>query len=131
LFFGLIGFFAICGLRSMVRNNILAAIVAALLFTFSNGGIFDSPDWPVKFAMYAGIFAVLIFVLLRFGLVATMAAIFFLNSFNKITLGSDWKTWYAPSGLATLVLLLGIAVFAFWRSLGSRELFSEDVEQSA
>jgi len=129
LFFGLIVFFAICGLRRLVRNDILAAVVAALLFTFSNGGIFDSPDWPVKFAMYAGIFAVLIFVLLRFGLVATMAAIFFLNTFNKITLGTDWKTWYAPSGLATLVLLLGIAVFAFWRSLGSRELFSEDVEQ--
>jgi len=129
LFFGLIVFFAICGLRSIVRNDILAAVVAAFLFTFSNSAIFNSPDWPVKFAIYAGMFAILIFVLLRFGMVATLAAVFFINTFNKITLGSDWKTWYAPAGLATMLFLLGIAIFAFWRSLGSRELFSEDVER--
>ena len=33
---------------------------------------------------------------------------------------------FAPAGLATLVLLLGIAMFAFWRSLGSRELLGNE-----
>jgi hypothetical protein len=67
---------------------------------------------------------VLVFVLLRLGLVATMTATFFIDSCNLITLGWDWKAWYAPFGLATFVLLLGIAIFAFWRSLGSHELFA-------
>ena len=53
-------------------------------------------------------------------------AVFFIDATNQITLGADWKTWYAPSGLATMLLLLGIAMFAFWRSLGSRELFGGD-----
>ena len=44
-----------------------------------------------------------------------MAAVFFIDSFNLISLGADWKTWYAPAGLATFFLLLGIAIFAFWR----------------
>jgi uncharacterized membrane protein len=63
-------------------------------------------------------YTALVFVLLRFGLVATIAAVFFLDTTNRITLGTDWKTWYAPSGVATLVLLLSVAVFAFWRSQG-------------
>ncbi len=70
----------------------------------------------------------LIFVLLRLGLVATIAAIFFVNAFNGMALGKDWSAWYVPASLATLLLLLGIAVFAFWRSLGGRELIEGDAE---
>jgi hypothetical protein len=37
-------------------------------------------------------------------------------------LGVDWNTWYAPAGLASLLLLVGIAVIAFRQSLGARDL---------
>jgi hypothetical protein len=124
LLFGLLVFFAICGLRRLVRKDIAAALLAALLLLLSNGGIFGSPDWKVKLAIFLGMYSVLTFVLLRVGLVATMATVFFIDASNLITLGSDWKAWYAPLGLATFLLLLGIAIFAFWRSLGTRELFS-------
>jgi hypothetical protein len=124
LFFGLLVFFSICGLRRLVRKDVAAAILAALLLLFANGGVFTSPNWKVSAAIYIGMYSVLVFILLRLGLVATIAAAFFIDSINLITLGWDWKTWYAPAGLATFFLLLGIAIFAFWRSLGSRELFS-------
>jgi len=57
--------------------------------------------------------------------VTIMAAVFFLNTIDDLGLGGDWKAWYVPSGLATLALLLGIAIYAFWRSLGTRDLFDE------
>jgi hypothetical protein len=42
-------------------------------------------------------------------------------------LGSrDWNTWYAPGGIASLTMLIAIAVWAFGRSLGSRELLGDD-----
>jgi len=124
LVFGLLVFFAICGLRRLVKRDLMAATLASLLFTISNAENFvNSPNWQLKAAVFLGIFVALISVLLRVGMVATMFAIFFINSFNKITLGMDWKTWYAPSGLATFLLLLAIAAFAFWRSLGRQELF--------
>ena len=122
LLFGLMVFFAICGLRRLVRKDIPAAILAALLLMLSNGSTFSS-DWKVAVAIYIGVYSVLVFVLLRLGLVTTIAAVFYIDTMNQITLGTDWKTWYAPAGLATFLLLLGIAVFAFWRSLGTRELF--------
>jgi len=75
-------------------------------------------------------FAVLLFVLLRYGLVAIIAAACFIDSLDAITLGADWKTWYAPAGLATVTMLLGIAIFAFWRSLGRRELIGGTVAEA-
>jgi len=72
------------------------------------------------------LYMVLIFLLLRLGLVAIIATVFFINGYNALVLGADWKAWYAPSGMATLLLLMGIALFAFWRSLGSRELLAGD-----
>jgi hypothetical protein len=47
-----------------------------------------------------------------------------------ITLGGDWKTWYAPAGLATVTMLPGIALFGFSRSLGTRELIGGTVVEA-
>jgi uncharacterized membrane protein len=62
------------------------------------------------------------FVLLRLGLVATISAVFFLNLINGVTLGTDLNTWYAPTGLASIALILAIVVYVFKQSLGAREL---------
>ena len=121
---GFIFFLGIFGCRMMLRKDLWAAILAAalgVLFNFNGAGQTVS-DWRVLLPIYFVLFAALIFILLRLGLVAAFAAVFFVNSCGKIVVGSDWTTWYAPYGLATLALLLGLALFAFWRSLGTREL---------
>ena len=76
--------------------------------------------------MFVAIYCVLIFLLLRWGLVASITTIFVVNSFSNLTLGANWKTWYAPPGLASFALLAGIAIWAFTRSLGGRELIGEE-----
>jgi Kef-type K+ transport system membrane component KefB len=118
---GLLAFLVIFGLRTLVRKDVLAAVLAAVVFTLQQSEVVNDADW-VGAAIYVVAFSVLIFALLRYGLLATIAAVYFMNSFGAITLDADWKAWFAPAGLATLLLLLGIALFAFWRSLGSREL---------
>jgi hypothetical protein len=122
---GFVCFFALTGLRQLVKRDLIAASIAALFFTFSNSVKFTESDWAVKTAIYLFIFAILLMVLLRYGLVTIIVACFFIDTFDSIGLGGDWKTWYAPAGLATVALLAGIAVYAFWRSLGSREMFEE------
>jgi len=124
---GLIFFFAIFCLRVLVRKDVLAALMAAALFTLVNSSLFNQPHWQLSVAIYGILVTALMFSLLRFGLVATIACVFFINSSNTVTLGTNWRTWYAPYGMASLGLLLGIAVFAFWRSLGGRELLGGEV----
>ena len=130
---GLTIFALICGLRRLLRYDVLAALAAALLLTLTNNDIFrhTTVTHLVVIATYIAISAILAFALIRIGLVATMSMIFFINSMNAIWLGADWKAWYAPYGFATLVLLLGIAALAFWRALGSHELVGGGEELSA
>jgi serine/threonine-protein kinase len=122
---GLAIFFALTGLRQLVKKDLIAATLAAMFFTFVNGNALTSSNWQAKTAVYLFIFAVLLLVLLRYGLVTIVVACFFINTFDSIGVGADWKTWYAPAGLATVALLAGIAVYGFWRSLGTREIFDE------
>jgi serine/threonine-protein kinase len=122
LIVGLILFFAVFGLRQLVRRNWLAAVLASALATVFNFAGNTPTDWQMEVPIFFALFAVLIFVLVRIGLVAAMASVFYLNSCGSIVVGSDWATWWAPYGVATLAMLIGIALVAFWRSLGSREL---------
>jgi hypothetical protein len=123
---GILVFLAIFGLRRLLRRDWLAVLAGALLFTMNEGNKFQGEDWPIELAIYVAVYAVLIVMLLRWGLVATIMTVFFGNCFNNLTLGADWKTWYAAPSLATAALLLGIAVWAFRQSLGGRELLGEE-----
>jgi serine/threonine-protein kinase len=123
---GLIGFLAIFGLRRILRNDLLAAAFAALLFTLQEGEVTTSQEGLLIGAVFVCVYAALIFLLLRFGLVATLVAVFFANGVNLMVLGGDWQAWYTASSLATLAAFFGLAAFAFWRSLGNQSLISGD-----
>src|SRR5579883_412146 len=118
-------FAVICGLRSLVRLDLVAALATAVIFTFAlEADVYrhTGMDLLITIAIFLSVYTVLAYVLMRLGLIATISLIFFVNSMNGLWLGADWSAWYAPAGLAMLTLLLGIATFAFWRSLGGREL---------
>ena len=122
---GLFVFLTIFAIRQFLRSELLAALGAAALFTLLQGEV-RGPEWWVMGLLYLAATAALIFVLLRFGLVATIAAVFFINAANVMVLGTDLRAWYVPASVATLLLLVGVSVFAFWRSLGIRELIEGD-----
>ncbi len=122
---GLFFFLTIFAMRQLLRKELLAAVAAAAMFTLTQSDVWG-PDWMLTALLYGVVFTALIFVLLRLGLVATIVAVFYVDSIPSMALSTDWSTWYTPASLATLLLLVGIAVFAFWRSLGGRELIEGD-----
>ncbi len=126
---GLFVFFVIFALRALLRRDWIAAIVGAFLFAALQADLANDLNWGAEFALYVVLFAALIFVLLRFGLVASISAVFFLNALNGMTLGTDWKAWYVPTGLATMTLMLVITFFAFKQSLGGRSLLGGEIER--
>jgi len=122
LVIGLLEFFAIFVLRVLLKKDWLAAIAASFLFMATQNDIINNPNWQKQAVIYLVLYAILMFALLRVGLVTTISAMFFLNALNRICLGSDWKAWWAPEGFATIFLLLGMVSYAFWRSIGVQEL---------
>jgi serine/threonine-protein kinase len=119
---GLIVFFALFVLRQILRRNWIAAIVAAVIFSLVENDLANSLSWQIELAAYILLFSALIFCLLRFGLVVAVPAVFFLNTINGATVGTDLSTWYAPTGLITLALVLAITLFAFRRCVGETNL---------
>jgi serine/threonine-protein kinase len=117
---GLPGFAVICFVRRLVRYDAIAAVVAGFLFTLMQPEAVTG-GWT-DLALYEAVYALLAFLLMRVGLVATLFALVYINLFPSIWLGADWKAWYAPTGFATILLGLSVALLAFWKSLGSREL---------
>src|SRR6185369_1515061 len=124
---GFILFFLLFGLRTILRRDWIAALVGSFLFAFIFSDIATtSKDWVMYVTIRVIIYAVILVILLRFGLVVNMAVLFFINTIGGVVFGTDWKTWYTPTAFATVALLLGISLFSFWRSLGDRNLIGGD-----
>ena len=72
--------------------------------------------------------SVLILVcLVRFGLAALIAFIFFQNLMYKFPLTLDLSTWYAGQSLLVLAVATAVAICAFVVSLAGRPLFQRDL----
>jgi serine/threonine-protein kinase len=123
---GLMIFLTIFALRQILRYDAMAAVAAAVLFTMTQSDVIYAKEWAVIALVYVAVYSALAFVLLRYGLVVTIAGVFFADAGNSVLLGWDWSAWYAPYGIASLLLLIAIAVWAFWRSLGGRDLIGEE-----
>ena len=108
-------------LRALLRNQWAAGIGFALVFAlFSWGGAHPFVDTSVSFLVLLG-FA---FVLLRWGLLALSATVFFANLTN-VPLART-SAWYFGETVLMLLAAVALAVWAFYLSLGSRKLRSKE-----
>ena len=125
---GFLVFFMIFGFRVLWRNDYAAALTTAVMFALiGNGGIWNdtSPNLVLGRTLFLLLFVVLALILIRMGMVLTIASLFFLNTTGRISLGPGLSGWYTPYGLASMALLIAIAVYAFWRSIGEHTLEEE------
>ena len=118
-------FFTIFGFRALWKNDYAAALTTSVLFALiGNGGIWNdkSTNLLLERTLLLLVFVVLALILIRTGMVLTIVALFFLNTTGRISLGPGLSGWYTPYGLAYIALLIAIALYAFWRSIGERTL---------
>lgn len=64
--------------------------------------------------------------MLRFGVVATMSTMFFLNLISASSMGLNLTAWWAPNGLLATALILLVAGWSFNTALGNRDLLGGD-----
>jgi predicted Ser/Thr protein kinase len=126
LFLPLLTLFLLFVLRVVLRKEWAAAIVCALLMglIYSEGTAYPAVDWTINL-LQTGLG---VFLLMRYGLVALIAA-GAVNSFLlDVPRTLDFSLWYAPMGMLPLVLAAGIAIYGFRISLAGRPLFKDEME---
>src|SRR5262245_873569 len=105
-------------LRLLVRRDWLAVCLFVLFFV---AGLYTG-NWQVS-VMFAFETGVLATAMMRYGLVTVASATFVNYTLIAFPITLNFSVWYAGIGLAPLVAVLALAVFAFYTSLGGQKVF--------
>jgi protein kinase-like protein/zinc ribbon protein len=108
--------------RTLLRKDWAAAIAFVLLFglvtTVLTGGAF-----AVILVPRLILFGLSVFLLIRFGVLALVAANVFNVFLGSFPLTTNMSAWYADISLAGMLLMAAMAGYAFYISLGGRSPF--------
>jgi predicted Ser/Thr protein kinase len=120
----LVWFVLIFVLRGVLRRDWLAAGAFVLIYMALNG--LGSPVAPVLAAVFGGAAtALLVFAMLRFGLVALIASSFVYELMLMFPITADFSNWYAGVSLFALLSVAAMAAFALQTSLAGQPLFGD------
>jgi serine/threonine-protein kinase len=120
IFTGLNLLFALFVLRSRIKNYWIAVTILGFLITLTSLG-----NENVVVETIAAVIAaiLLVTVIARFGLLAAIVACTCNNILVDFPIGTDLGHWYFYRGLIPVLLVLGLALYGFRTSLGSRPVF--------
>jgi serine/threonine-protein kinase len=113
-------FFLFCLVRLVCRKSWIAAIVTVLLFSTA---AFGGENPLVDFLFVAPVFAVFLWVLLRFGLLALAATVMANNLSGNMPITTSFGAWYAEAGVFFIVAMALIVLYAFQISRAGKPLF--------
>lgn len=118
---GLLMFMIFFLLRVVLRRELFAGIAFVAILS-ARGLASDSP--VVETCMYVAIYAILVTLLLRFGLLAVMVCIFVTDLLVALVFTPDFGAWYGTGSLLTLLSIAALALFAFRTSTAGKPLFA-------
>ena len=114
----LLGGFFLFLMRTLLRKTWAAAAMFVLLFA----ALLRGGESAFGLILVLLAFGVATFLIFRFGLLAFLAYLLFMNLLNMFPITTD-PVWYRGIGLTGLALLLAFALYAFYTSLGGQPLF--------
>jgi hypothetical protein len=105
--------------RILLRNQkvSIAVCILVLILIYVPGNI-------LSFAGLLVLWAPLLFVLMRFGLIGGILYLFPTYIFSRFPITLDTSAWYSRYGFAALAILAAIVLYAFRTSLGGRPLLA-------
>jgi hypothetical protein len=118
--FGLIVVFVIFCFRAIFRKDWIASVAAAVLFTLVEHDTWQGNAPLFNFLFFLAIFTLLVFVLMRLGLVSTVVAIFIINNLLRTPGAQGLTKPYESAVIAYPALVLVMVIWAFWRTSGQQ-----------
>lgn len=112
-------------LRFVLRRDLPALCVFCLIISAATTNFFQAGLGPCLVKL-AGI-AILVFGMVRYGLLAIIAAATFMSLQWQFPCSLDLSSWYGPSTLVGPVAALCLALYGFWTALAGRALFRDEL----
>ena len=113
-------------LRKEARAALTLGLILGVLHVLGNYGSHPSPNWIFG----ATTAAIMLFVVLRFGLLAFVMLEFFNQTLSFFPFSSDLGSWSAGISELAFLLLAGLALYGFFTSMGGRPFFQSRVAES-
>jgi hypothetical protein len=109
----------------------LAIAAGVVLMTFASAaGIGGAgTQWVWLFPLTRGV--LLTYVVVRRGLLATIATLYFSNAVTNLPLRLDFSHWAGTPSLWALLLFIGMAFFAFSAARAGQPLFGRLADDNA
>jgi hypothetical protein len=109
-------------LRMLLRSHRAAALVNFLIGFLA---ILTGVGNPYVQAIYAILIsALLVFTLLRYGLLTVVAAWTVWNILMELPVTTDLSSWYAGTGMFAVTVVMVTAAYGFYTSLAGRAIFA-------
>jgi serine/threonine-protein kinase len=109
-------FFALCGLRALLRRDWVAMGAAALIFTLMNYNAWVSQSRWIDIPLFYLVHLCFAFTLLRMGLVPTITAIFVVDTVFKVAPSTEFAAFYTGNTVMLLAIPCCLAIYAYYVS---------------
>ena len=116
--------------RTLRLPHSLLPWLVGVSFTVIFTALESSSSHPTLFAISVrvALYIVAAVAVTRFGLLALMVAVVVANGMLNVPITGDLRAWYAPNLFVGPALVLALAVWAFFVSLGGRKLLPETTD---
>jgi predicted Ser/Thr protein kinase len=110
----------------LVRKRPIAIIALFVILTVISSLITLQPGGNVYLntGVHAMLSAALIFVLMRFGLLAVIIAVFYMLLLDAYPITANLQAWYVDGSYFALLVAAGLALYGFYISLAGRGLWN-------
>ena len=112
-------------LRLITRRQSAAILLGAIAIFFWWSALGDPTSFWIEFSGEALIVVLFTTVMIRFGVLAALVALFVVNVCQVAPLTPDVTHWSAPSSNLTIALLIALTVFGFVASRAGQPLFGK------
>jgi len=122
----LLFFLLLMGLKAILRKQWLAAIVFVAIFALPRG--LTSSHMAIDMPAFTLVYAIAVWIVIRFGLVPLVIAIFTIDMAANIPFSSDLSTWYMTSSILAMFSVVAIAGWGFYHSLGGQPVWKMETD---
>lgn len=120
--------FGLVALNLIVRRMWISAVIMTLfLLSTTLGELAQAPPAWFTLIFLLAIVSAMVFVIFRFGLLATITLFFVNFVLGSAVVTLDASKWFFPASAALLILVTALAVYGFYSSRGGEPLLGRQI----